>query len=72
MKFEYLSNMAGFSIGFPLFGFYPLFRLCFWDLYEFCLFRIKIMSRACEYPCVSVLEVACLSFSIEIGYQENV
>lgn len=72
MKFEYLAGVTGIYFGFPFFGFYPSVRICIFDIHEFCLLRIKVMSRDLQGFYVSIIEVAALSFSFELGYQENI
>lgn len=72
MIFEYLPAVSGIYLGIPFLGFCPSVRIVLFDTYEFCLFRLKIMSRDMQGFYVTIFELAVLSFSLEIGYQESI
>ena len=65
--FNYYPGTIGINFNVLLFGFPVFVTLCLKDY--FCLLRLQIMTQQ-EY-CVTVLEIALLSFSFNISYQEK-
>jgi hypothetical protein len=65
--FNYYPGRVGVNVSLFIFGFPVFITLCLRDY--FCLLRLQIMTQQ-EYN-VAVLEVAFLSLSFNISYQEK-